>query len=243
MSHSEEVKQKARELHAQGLSQHEVGRRLGVPQQTVCRWVNPEAAERNRERNRQRYQENHEAAERQRENARRWAQKNPERRRENLRRWQQENPEYSRRWRQENPEYGRQWYQENRERHRESSRRWNQENPEKRREYSSFRRAAQRQATPPWLTEQQRKQMTTLHAKARRLEKRTGVQHHVDHIIPLHAKFDVRGEQIACGLHVPWNLKVMPGPENCSKNCKLPDAEHWTAPAPCGTIEKFSGEP
>lgn len=202
--YSEEIKQQAKELYAQGLNQSEVGRQLGVDQKTVCRWVNPEVAELNRE------------------NSRRWKQENPERRREYNRRWHQENPEKSR-------ENSRRWKQENPDRYRERHRRWAQKNSERCREKSAFRRAAEKEATPPWLTKEHRKQMRALHAEARRLEKITGTPHHVDHIIPIHAKFDGRGKQTACGLHVPWNLKVIPGPENCSKQCKLPGPEEWTA--------------
>ena len=49
-----------------------------------------------------------------------------------------------------------------------------------------------------------------------RLAKQTGEAHHVDHIIPLeHEK--------VCGLHVPWNLQVIPAWENYMKLNKLPE--------------------
>lgn len=254
MRYPEEVKQQARELYAQGLSLREVGRRLGVSHHAIRLWLDFEAAKRKREKDRSRYRVNPEPA---RENARQWAKANPERKRENHKQWRKNNPEYyytnreklrekSRRWYQKHAEsrqeYARHYRQKNLERLRERDRLWHKENPEQSRERAAFSRAAKRRATPPWLTPEHRKQMRALHAEARRLKKATGIPHHVDHIIPLQAKFNLRGKQIACGLHVPWNLQVMPGPENCAKNCKLPGPEHWTAPAPSGIIEGSSGD-
>jgi len=42
----------------------------------------------------------------------------------------------------------------------------------------------------------------------------TGIPHEVDHIIPL------QGKNI-CGLHVPWNLRVITKSENCTKGNRI----------------------
>lgn len=77
---------------------------------------------------------------------------------------------------------------------------------------STIRRQRQlRQATPDWLTDEHWAQMDAFYAEARRLTKETGIPHEVDHEVPL------RGKTV-CGLHVPWNLRVMTLPENRRKS-------------------------
>lgn len=67
-------------------------------------------------------------------------------------------------------------------------------------------------ATPAWLNRQQRRQMNKIYLTA----KVTGKS--VDHIVPL-------SNPLVCGLHVPWNLQVLPRDENMAKsNHFWPDA-------------------
>lgn len=76
------------------------------------------------------------------------------------------------------------------------------------------RKAHIRQATPKWLTKEQKQQIKIFYIEADRLKTETGIDHEVDHIVP------IRGG-IVHGLHVPWNLRVITAAENQKKNRKL----------------------
>lgn len=87
-------------------------------------------------------------------------------------------------------------------------------NPEQRLARTSIRRRRFRSATPPWLTKEQKTAMKQLYIEAQRLTKLTGERYVVDHIVPL------INEEV-CGLHVPWNLRVITQDENLVKSNKL----------------------
>jgi 5-methylcytosine-specific restriction endonuclease McrA len=76
------------------------------------------------------------------------------------------------------------------------------------------RRRKHRQATPKWLSSKQKTEIRQLYQIAIIMTKTTGEQYVVDHIIPLRSN-DV------CGLHVPWNLRVITQEENLKKSNKL----------------------
>lgn len=132
-------------------------------------------------------------------------------------------------WRKSNKdiirEVNKRTYASNPERVKENARRWAENNKDRRkqimREYDSRnkanraecqrRREAQKiHATPQWLTPDQLREMREIYAECARITRETGVPHHVDHIFPLKSK-------IACGLHVPWNLQILPAIENIRK--------------------------
>lgn len=94
-------------------------------------------------------------------------------------------------------------------------------NPEIYKALTSVRKRRHRNATPKWITTEQKQAMRQLYLSAQRLTKLTGVRYVVDHIVPL-INPDV------CGLHVPWNLRVMTQEENLKKSNKLLD----TSPEP-----------
>ena len=94
---------------------------------------------------------------------------------------------------------------------RDISRRWAQENRDALRAAYARRRAVKLNACPPWADMDAIK---AIYAKAKALTEKTGIVHHVDHIIPL------QGEMI-CGLHVHQNLQVLTAFENQSKGNRL----------------------
>lgn len=73
------------------------------------------------------------------------------------------------------------------------------------------RRACLLNATPPWVDP---RALLAIYEERARIERETGIPHHVDHIVPL------QGEGV-CGLHVPWNLRVIPARENLRKGNRL----------------------
>ena len=79
---------------------------------------------------------------------------------------------------------------------------------------SMLRHAKVALAAPAWLSTDQKEEILGKYKLSKQLSD-SGVQHHVDHIVPLN------GANI-CGLHVPWNLQVITAEENLKKSNKHP---------------------
>ena len=122
------------------------------------------------------------------------------------------------------------WYLENREQViqtaatrpaavlREYRNAWKEANKVQVRADTKARRRKHRDATPLWLTRKQKSEIRQLYQIAITMTQTTGEQYVVDHIVPL------RGEAV-CGLHVPWNLRVITQEQNLKKSNKLVDPQ------------------
>jgi hypothetical protein len=87
---------------------------------------------------------------------------------------------------------------------------WSLRNPDKLRVKDAKYRASKLKATPMWLSEGQQEDIKSIYNLARDCELVSGESYHVDHIVPLQGK-------TVCGLHVPWNLQVLPCDVNIKK--------------------------
>jgi hypothetical protein len=120
--------------------------------------------------------------------------------------WFEKNKEYNRsRWRH--------YYTERTEYLKDRSKFYKKIEPHRYNTYNAKRRAAKLQATPCWLSNRHLQSIEDMYWLAGDLFKVTGEVYHVDHIVPL-VGVDV------CGLHVPWNLQVLPSDLNLKKGNK-----------------------
>lgn len=106
------------------------------------------------------------------------------------------------------------YYSENKEEESLKMKKYYESNKESFLEYSAKRRATKRNSCPSWLSPKHRSEIKSLYKMAKNITEKTGNIHHVDHIVPLTNEF-------VCGLHVPWNLQILPASENLSKHNKL----------------------
>lgn len=107
--------------------------------------------------------------------------------------------------------YSREWYANNKDRALAAARNWASNNPGKANAIKKRYKTAKQNACPEWLTEWDVFVIEEYYYKAARLKELTGQEYHVDHIHPL------QGETV-CGLHVPWNLQVLPARVNIQKS-------------------------
>ncbi len=111
----------------------------------------------------------------------------------------------------------RKWYEDRKKQgkidvtlHRKKAAEWKTLNRGKATANQRARDLAKTKATPQWLTKEQKEAIRDFYWLAKDLEKVSGEKYHVDHIVPL------KGVDV-CGLHVPWNLQVLPADINITK--------------------------
>jgi len=144
-----------------------------------------------------------------------WRDANKERSAITSRAWREANREHllaiKRAWADANKEQRaaklRAWKEENKERVAAQERAWRKENAAAKRALIARRRAARLVRTPAWADQEAIK---AIYAEAARLSRETGVEHHVDHVIPL------QGRTVS-GLHVETNLQIIPAADNHKK--------------------------
>lgn len=76
------------------------------------------------------------------------------------------------------------------------------------------RRASKLNAVPSWLTDFDKFAIEEIYELAKQRSTLTGIEWHVDHIVPLQGK-------LVCGLHTPTNLQLMPATLNLRKSNSL----------------------
>jgi hypothetical protein len=101
------------------------------------------------------------------------------------------------------------WEKQNNEKVIVARKKWRKNNSVKLAFNSNKRKLAKINRTPAWLNSGQLVEMEGVYDYCSAL-RRAGLDYHVDHIVPLRGK-------IVSGLHVPWNLQVIPGLENVRK--------------------------
>ena len=94
---------------------------------------------------------------------------------------------------------------------RERSKVWRKQNPAHRNALKAAYKASKNKATPNWLTENHKLDIINMYQLAKELYSLSGDTYEVDHIVP------IRGESV-CGLHVPWNLQILPTDLNRKKS-------------------------
>ena len=99
------------------------------------------------------------------------------------------------------------WAANNLDKLRAAYNRYNKRHPQYRAFVTAKRRAQKIQATPIWLTQLHWDEIAKVYESC-------PAGYHVDHIVPLN------GKEVS-GLHVPWNLQILPAEENLRKNNKL----------------------
>lgn len=93
---------------------------------------------------------------------------------------------------------------------------WRDSNPDKVARGRLDRVKNVRRAIPPWTTDKMVEDIKMVYLHAKDCAITSGCEYEVDHIVPIKGK-------TVCGLHVPWNLQVLPKDINRSKTNNYDD--------------------
>ena len=118
--------------------------------------------------------------------------------------WLEANAEYRAAYRRAN-------YAKDGERERAVAREWKRQNAHRVLAATAKRNAIKKRAMPSWANI---KEIEKIYAQSRQMSALTGIQHHVDHIVPLQSRF-------VCGLHWEGNLRIITAHENQAKKNRL----------------------
>ncbi len=164
----------------------------------------PEFLKKKTEQNLRLYYANHEAGK--------------QKRREYYARLKAENPNFSAetyaRYRESSLEHSRLAYQANAEERKAKQRLWSKTNRGIANALGRRYKLKKAKATPLWLTPEQIYNMQCTYKVAAQLSETSSQKWHVDHIMP------IRGKDV-CGLHVPWNLQLLPAKMNMQKGNRI----------------------
>jgi hypothetical protein len=111
-------------------------------------------------------------------------------------------------------EQSKQYYQDHIEERRSKQRLWSKNNRGIANALSKRYKLKKVKATPLWLTPEQLYNMQCTYKVAAQLSETSSQKWHVDHIVP------IRGKDV-CGLHVPWNLQLLPAKMNMQKGNRI----------------------
>lgn len=150
-----------------------------------------------------------------RERSRAWAVANTDRVKELSRRWYSANADCQRalmrdrylKNKEASHAQSREWAKNNAEKRKKIARDWVRRNPEQVLARTRAYQLSKINAVPRWADAEKIK---AVYRESARLSRETGVQHHVDHVVPLQSK-------LVCGLHWHENLAILSAVDNVRK--------------------------
>jgi len=139
-----------------------------------------------------------------------WAKNNPCRAKEITTSWNAKNKERE-------ATRARVWRSKNQATYKRMVKEWRDKNAVQYKAYMTLqvvkRNTAKLKRTPKWLNQGHLLEIASVYNYCSAL-RRIGLEFHVDHIVPLQGR-------AVCGLHVPWNLQVIPAKDNLSKGNRI----------------------